>query len=282
MRSHFERRRVWIRFLLASVIMLLGRVATADVISNHGGPVLGASGKPFTIYPYYYGSGWGSATSPAVVEEQLFLTNLAAYISGKNVPAGVNTFLHQYGVVAGASVAAPYVNATPTATTLSNQNILDAISAAQGGTNPKLPQYAANVLILFMPATGFSPCTTCGDGTWWGYHRAAAANKYYAVTFADAGCTGGGTLCFSLVTSHEVFESATDPGFSVNYAWDNFGPPNVEVCDNAPDSGFRYMGSAFPGCWDNSLSGKATTTGYDPPTPFEPASFIVPATSAMW
>jgi len=271
------------RFLVVLVLVVIGRPASADVIANHGGPILGGAGNPFTIYPYYYGRGWGGATSLAVVDEQLFLTNLASYISGKYLPPGVNTFLRQYGVVSTASVASPVVNVTPTATTLSNQDILNAISAAQNANPPTLPHYAANVLILVMPASGFSPCTSCDSIVWWGYHRAAGANQNYSVTFADsAGCSSGTPLCFSLVTSHEVFESTTDPGFSVSYAWDNFGPPNVELCDDAPDNGFSYMGSAFPGCYDNSLSGNPTTTGYDPPTAFEPVSFIVPITSCLY
>jgi hypothetical protein len=282
MQSEARRSKLLVRFITAFALMLLGRHASADVIANHGGPILGGAGNPFTIYPYYYGSGWGSATSSSVVNEQLFLTNVASFISGKYVPPGINTFLHQYGVVSTASVAAPVVNAAPTPTTLSNQDILNAIGAAQNAAPPTLPHYASNVLILIMLASGFSPCTSCDSIVWWGYHRAAAANEYYAVTFADAGCSSGTPSCFSLVTSHEIFESTTDPGFSVSYAWDNFGPPNIELCDNAPDNGFSYMGSTFPGCYDNSLSGNPTTTGYDPPTAFEPISFIMADTSPLY
>src|SRR5690349_10807385 len=71
----------------ANVLSLgIASQAAADVVTNFGGPILGATGHPWTIAPLYVGSNWGSATSTAVLDHQRFLTNLADYVSGTYLP----------------------------------------------------------------------------------------------------------------------------------------------------------------------------------------------------
>jgi len=257
-------------FVIVVLIALITRPSLAVVVTNHGGPILGASGHPFTIAPLYVGT-WSGSTDPAVVDQQEFVQNVADYISRKYGPSSVPTFLAQYGVVAGASVAAPqFVAESPRA--ICDSDIRSTIATAQANG---LASFGPNTLIVVFFSSGFSPGSTCSDNPSLAYHRSEALNKYYGVVMVDINLEVPGG--FSLETAHEVFESATDPDIFLNPAWDNLGPPNVEICDNVPANVvFSYNGSVFPGCYDNSLSGNSTTTGYDPPTAFEPLSFRYP------
>jgi len=85
---HFMRLRTSF-LILATAVSVLGSGARAMaqlIIPNQGGPVL----PIFTIYPYYYGSGWGTSIDGAAIrEQQLYLANVAAYISGAYLPPGV-------------------------------------------------------------------------------------------------------------------------------------------------------------------------------------------------
>jgi hypothetical protein len=258
---------------VANVVSLgIASQAAADVVTNFGGPILGAAGHPWTIAPLYVGSNWGSATSTAVLDHQRFLTNLADYVSGTYLPpTGMGTFLKQYGVVAKVTVAAPIVDTTQTARPICDSDIKTFITTNQGNAN-HLAAYGPDTLIMVFPSTGFT--SNCSATATFAYHSAVGANAYYGVSFADSATVGAGAP-FTVVTAHEIFEAATDPYVGVtpnSPAWAN--PSTGEICDGAGWPTFGFNGVQILGCWDNSLGGAVSTTGYDPPTPFDPVSFL--------
>jgi hypothetical protein len=190
------------------VIGVLGRFAGAGTakaqappnyaLEYYGGPVL----ETFTIYPLYYGA-WSAAD---MANQQNFLQNLVDYISGKNAPAGQQPMLRQYGVnsatLAVCAAAKPAcMTASPGAapTTLSSTDVTNIIHANQAAGN--LPPYGPHTLIALFPAAGFTlGCAGCS------YHGSESSSSFYAVVPHDTGPT------LALVTAHEVFEAATDPG----------------------------------------------------------------------
>jgi len=84
-------------------LLASGQPACAQPLQYHGGPVL----ETFEIYPLYYGT-WSAGDMNS---QQDFLVNLAAYMSGKDAPAGSQPMMKQYGVnqatVAAAATASP-------------------------------------------------------------------------------------------------------------------------------------------------------------------------------
>jgi hypothetical protein len=283
MNSNVKHIHFCVGHLLVTVTLLFARSASAEsaVIFDNRGAVLGASGQPFTIFPFYVGAGWGSITPPsaAVRAHQAYLTNLAAFTSGTFVPPGIQPFIKQYRVVAGASVGPAAGDTTAPPRLLGSEDIKTIITNAQAKPPTDighLPPYASNVLIMVFPSTTFTPGPdVCAGGLTSGsYHCNAGPNKFFGVVFGSDTATGASDV--NQVVSHEVFEAATDPGFPGNLAWDNLGPPNVEVCDSNLNPTFGYNGIKIWQCFDNSLGGQQTTTGYDPPIAFDPVSFLYP------
>jgi len=252
---------------LAVAVLLCGASqASAEVVTNHGGPILGASGHPWTIAPLYVGSNWGGPTSTAVLEQQRFLNDVADYVSGKYLPPamGFRTFLAQYGVVAKVTIAAPVVDTTQTARPICDNDIQTFITTNQNNANHLAP-YGANTLIMVFPSTGYT--SSCPSTATFAYHASARANAYYGVTFRDTD-TVGARAPFTVAATHEVFEAATDPAGN---AW---SAPNAEICDYEGWELFGFNGAEILGCFDNSLGGAVSTTGYDAPTHFDPVSFL--------
>jgi len=258
--------------VLVNVVVLgMSSRASADIVTDFGGPILGASGHPWTIAPLYVGSPWGGPTSTSVVAHQHFLNAVADYLSGKYLPAtGIATFLEQYGVVAKVTIAAPVVDTTQTPRPICDNDIQTFITTNQGNGN-HLAAYGPETLIMVFPSTGYT--SNCQATQTYAYHASAGANKYYGVSLADS-ATVGAHAPFTVVTNHEIFESATNPYGAVSPAWAN--PMTGEICDYDGWSLFGFNGSQLLGCWDNSLSGAVSTTGYDPPTHFDPVSFLYP------
>jgi hypothetical protein len=266
-------RQLALTAFASAVLLGFASQAAADMVTNFGGPILGATGHPWTIAPLYVGSNWGGPTSSAVLEHQRLLNNLADYVSGTYLPpTGFATFLQQYGVVAKVTVAAPIVDTTQAARAICDSDIQTFITTNQGNAN-HLAAYGPDTLIMVFPSTGFT--SNCQTTATFAYHRALHANAYYGVSFADSALVGAGAP-FTIVTAHEIFESATDPytGVTPNSpAWLN-SSTGQEICDGAGWPSFGFNGVQILGCWDNSLLGVASTTGYDPPTPFDPVSFL--------
>jgi hypothetical protein len=230
-------------------------------MSTQHGPVL----TSFTIYPYYYGAGWGADTSAyQIVAQQKGLTDIAAYISGKYVPAGIRTVISQYGGVTSATVAPAVLNRTASSGALSESEIQTII--ANGIAANQLPNWGSNVLIMVFPASGFYPSAGV-----WARHWSTGLNHYYGYVFADI---GGFPL--SAWISHEIFEAATDPAITSSPAWE---VGSTEICDGPCQPGvtlWDYNGSLIAAPFDNTIGGNCSTTGYDPPTVFDPLAFLIP------
>jgi len=268
-----------------TAIGLLARPAAAEVavITDNHGPVLGET-QDFTIYPYYYGGGWGSINPPsaAVQAHQAYLAKLAAFISNAYHPSGIQPFIRQYRIGANAFAGPAAGDLTPAPKLLKDSDIKSIITSAQGASGDRhLPAYGPNVLIMVFPDSGFTYCSDvniCGnDWSSKAYHLTAGANAYYGVLFGDNTATSYSVV--SQAVSHEVFEASTDPAFS---AWQGAAPPHnatTEVCDSDNSDVFSDNGIMVWSCYDNSIGGAQTTTGYDPPTAFDPISFIVPVMS---
>ena len=232
-----------------------------------GGPVL----ETFTIYPLYYGA-WSEAEIDA---QQIYLTSLTAYISGQEAPAGQQPMIRQYGVNSATLVAGQTASPSATPTALSDQDVLNIIHDNQA--TKKFPAYGPHSLLVVFPAHGFTlkRCNGCS------YHSSESISKYYAVVPADTGPT------LSLVTAHEVFEAATDPGQGDKASWGwltgNYypagavQPANDEMVDECGNSTITLsnLGIQIPQATDNTggvtvgnpgmkqpPGGTCSTTGY--------------------
>lgn len=174
-------------------------------LEYYGGPIL----ESFTMHPLYYGD-WSKEDIEA---QQSFLDNLADYISGKNAPAGQQPIVRQYGVVAARVAAAKTASPGAAPIALSYTDISNIIHANQLSGN--LPPFGPHTLILFFPAHGFTIGTVA-------YHASESDSAFWLVVPRDAcndnSCWIGpiDPVPFQLVTSHEVFESATDPGVGMS------------------------------------------------------------------
>jgi hypothetical protein len=240
-KTDMTRAKEIIRWSVVTGICVLGLLtgvpfACAQPLQYHGGPVL----ETFEIYPLYYGN-WSETDLNA---QQEYLVNLAAYISGKDAPASSQPMIRQYGVnqatVAAAATASP--DATPV--TLAQADVLNIITKNQAAGI--LPAFGPNVLIAVFPAHGFT-LTGC-DGC--GYHTSQSTSAFWTVVPADAGPT------MALVTGHEIFESAADPGIGSFQAWDE----PVDPCDNASPITLSF--GQIPPVADNTNAGACSTTGY--------------------
>jgi hypothetical protein len=204
-------------------------------LSYHGGPVLGN----FEIYPLYYGN-WSSAD---IAAQQNYLTGLTAYLSGAGAPAGEQTMMQQYGVNR-ATVAADKSASAPAGTTgVSDTDLHTLIHANQASKN--LPAYGSNTLIMVFLASGMT-ASSASNGSC-AYHSSEGGATYYAVVPKDC--------ALALVSAHEVFEAAADPGVGTsNAGWDEA----VDGCTTIINLWFGQI----PGAVDNTQSGTCSSTGY--------------------
>jgi hypothetical protein len=283
-----------------SAVVYLGQTTCAQV-QYHGGPIL----EHYTIYPLYYGN-W---TQEQIKTQQAFLQNLAAYISGENAPTGEQPTLWQYGPRHASVATAVWVDQT----TSSNQytstcnrpspgsqnspgNLWDCdvqqiIKAHQGSEPNEVPDFGPEKVIFLFPAPGFTD-TSCNCG---GYHWSESDSAFYGAVFDEppGGPYADADSYFQAVTSHEVFEDATDPATGNFWAWvsvpcqvslPSTNPPTPcpspsgdqidlgnldrEVADQCatvvtlPD----WPGGPlqFAAITDNTQDGACTTTGYMP------------------
>src|ERR1022692_4785518 len=145
-RTQILHRAVGLAGLLVGLAVSVPAEAQ-QIMSTQGGPVL----TSFTIYPYYYGAGWGADTNaPAIVAQQKVVTDIAAYISRHNVPANIQTVISQYGVTSAA--VAPAVlgpAASPPPQGLSEADIQSIIRNGMVAAPPhRLHGWGSNVLIF--------------------------------------------------------------------------------------------------------------------------------------
>jgi Bacterial tandem repeat domain 1 len=284
-----------------SAAIFLGLIPCAQV-QYHGGPIL----ENYTIYPLYYGN-W---TQEEIETQQTFLTNLAAYISGANAPAKQQPTLWQYGPRS-VTVAAPvWVNQTTSPDQYTSTcngsgqnspgNLYDCdaqiiIGANQGSGPNQVPEFGPERVIFLFPAPNFgNPECNCG-----GYHASLSDASFYGVVYNSP--PGGYGLAYSdaesqyqAVTSHEVFEDATDPAVDNFFGWVTVScsvyvaptnPPtpcpatptpaqiktgnlNKEVADQCATvvtlNWPNQVTLQFAAIVDNTLNGACTTTGYMP------------------
>ena len=204
------------------------------------GPVL----ETFKIYPLY----WGVWTTAEIDAQQDYLTSLAAYMSGTGAPKGQVPMLRQYGVNS-VSVAAPVTANPKGAKALARTDIENIIKNNAG----KLPSFDAHTLIMVFPGKGstLQGCTGCG------YHASESNTAFWAVVPQDAGPT------LALVTAHEIFEAATDPGVNNSKGWiSHDGSEAVDKC-NGPKFPFITLPfGQIPGAADDTQGGTCSTTGY--------------------
>jgi hypothetical protein len=208
-----------------------------------GGPVL----AKFKIYPLY----WGQWTPAAITAQQAYLNGLAGYLSGVGAPKGEVPMLRQYGVNE-ASVAG-YKTANPKAAkSLSQDEIVQIIK----NNAKQLPSFDDHTLIVVFLGKGSS--LTAGPGQ--GYHHSESNTAFWAAIPLNAGPT------LALVTAHEVFEAATDPGDDNHKGWiSHDGNEAVDLCTSIVDLSFGQI----PGAADNTQGGTCSKTGYIP-TPAKP------------
>ncbi len=209
----------------------------------NGGPVLAS----FKIYSLY----WGQWTPAQIQAQQEYLKSLTAYISGDDAPKGEVPMLRQYGVNK-ASVDDSSPTANPTAAkALTKEEIVTIIKNNAG----KLPPFDIQTLIAVFLGAGSS--LTIGPGI--GYHHSESNTAFWAAIPLNAGPT------LALVTAHEVFEAATDPGVDNSKGW--ISDNGLEAVDTCNSAGYPFITLPFwkiqiPGAADNTQGGTCNTTGY--------------------
>ncbi|HYX67684.1 MAG TPA: hypothetical protein VE825_01015 [Terriglobales bacterium] len=207
-------------------------------LEHKGGPVL----SNFKIYSLY----WGQWTPAQIKAQQAYLKGLAGYISGVGSPKGEEPMLRQYGVKQ-ASVTG-YAKANPKAVkSLSKDEVVNIIKNNAG----KLPAFDADTLIIVFLGKGSS--LTTGPGR--AYHHSESNTAFWAAVPQNAGPT------LALVTAHEVFEAATDPGDDNSKGWISAnGSEAVDQCSTIVTLSFGQI----PGAADNTQGGTCSKTGYIP------------------
>jgi len=265
----------------------------------HGGPYL----KSFTIVPVF----WGDWDTDALNTQYTFLQNLAAYISGVNEPAGDVPTTLQYGVLS-ASVSEAYTANTPgssgyvppssyispcpykgsaVAGTFYTCDAGNVITGLQG--TGEIPAFSPTSVIMLFLGKGFLLNSACCGAS---FHSALGPSQYYGVVpkhpVLDAYPAGDK---LQAVTSHEVFEAATDPGAPSPSTWAwvtapyNSAGQVYEVADQcssvvsiswpgAPGDTLRFAQIV-----DNLQGAICTTTGYDRvpflfPSPIWPGTIL--------
>jgi hypothetical protein len=212
------------------------------------------------IHPLYYGA-WSNADIDA---QQKYLKGLAAYMSGE-VPLTKCTqpMLWQYTGSGKVKVAAPQRvdSDSKLGKQLSQTDVEKIITSAQ---NAKiLPPFDKKRLLIVFTASGFT-LSFCGGPA---CHRSISNSAFWAAVQADAGAKGcSGSNCgFQLVTAHEIFEAATDPGVNNTQGWNGPGS-NDEAVDRCNSKGYPFptlsSGLQIPSAADNTQGGTCSATGY--------------------
>jgi hypothetical protein len=264
---------------------------TCAQVQYHGGPVL----EDYTIHPLYFGN-W---TQDQIDTQQAFLQNLAAYISGESAPAGQQPTVWQYGPRSATVAAAVWVNKTTAPDDYKStcgspkDNLFDCdvrkiISDNQGSGANKVPEFGPERVIVLLPAPGFTN-STCGCG---GYHGSENDSSFYAIIYyatSGGGVYADATSYYQAVTSHEIFEDATDPAVDSFWGWvsvpcktlatpcpspssDEIAAGNLDKeiadqCDTVVTLANWPGGTLqFAKVVDNTLNGACTLTGYMPLT----------------
>jgi hypothetical protein len=115
----------------------------------------------------------------------------------------------------------------------------------------KLHAFDAHTLIMVFLGTGSSLSTGKGKG----YHHSESTTAFWAAVPQNAGPS------LARVTSHEVFEAATDPADDHSKGWISAnGDEANDSCDSPVTLPFGPIG----GSADNTQGGTCSTTGYIP------------------
>ena len=250
-----------------------GQVAPAQPLFVYrGGPVLSS----FTIYPLYYGNWPDAAVRNA---HDSYLKSLARYISGLDSGAGQKPVIWQYGVTS-ATVASSFTSKRPSISPVRKitrddiPKIIHANQESVDGKVPLLPPYGPNTLIVVFVSSdyGLDCGSSCGA-----YHSdepptATSSTGYYAAVPATD----------QYYTSHEIFESATDPFVSGTDCGLPSGSPGDcsaapgwqrsagvakwdELADNCPYAGLPLSFGKIAQIMDNTRNGVCAPTAYITP-----------------
>jgi hypothetical protein len=182
----------------------------------------------------------------------------------------------QYGVGAASAVDPIVVQETPPAS-LDDVEVqtwlkdkLDGTHADFGAAN------ASSIYVVYYPAST-TVHTTSGDTCvdLYGYHSETSVSATKIVYGVIGRCTAGWSL--GAITSHELFEAATDPYIASAQAWDGFDDPEQltsffteigDLCQAAGDVTPTDVGYEVARIWSN----EAAVAGHDPcqPAPSTP------------
>jgi hypothetical protein len=272
--------------VIGVVLYLLGGIAASAPLPllNYGGPVL----NTVQIVPVF----WGDWTDTEVTNQHNYLVNLADYISGKNAPGLERPVIAQYGVT-GATVAAAiqanqpssptyvppskYISTCPdtppaVAGTIYYCDPPTIIAGLQASS--VVPPFGSDTLIILYLGKGYilDPACNCAS-----YHQAVTtAPSFYAVVPLSPPTSAYPGKQLHGVTSHEIFETATDPypNFPSQWGWLT-GPYDTkgdvyEAADqcsamiNIPWATAADGTLSFAQITDNSNSAMCATYGYIP------------------
>jgi hypothetical protein len=208
-----------------------------------GGPIL----QPEMI-PVY----WGSVSASQVNTMQAYLQGLATHISGSTSPQGLEPTVFQYGV-RGARLGTSYTDPghSPSHNGVAGHAVLadveNEIETLQ--LQGHIPAYnAERVVMVFTSGITFDDdyCGNPGSDSqcFCARHGSVATNEWFALSPAPLpACLGGyadadgGTVVFDAtgvwqgLTSHELFESATDPDLSSGWIDRSPGAGSPEIAD---------------------------------------------------
>lgn len=189
-----------------------GSALVADAyhpLKFHGGPLLSAP----ELVSFY----WGPFSASDVNTMQTYLHGVSGYLGGAGAQPASEQVLEQYGTY-GATVG-PFFQESVAPSSASEANVKSKILSLQASGN--LPPFSAQRLFLvFTKGVTFS-----GYGSvWCGYHGKWGADQYFAICPFPAanGCGVANPLpAWQSITSHEIFEAATDPAPGSGWTVDN-------------------------------------------------------------
>jgi hypothetical protein len=214
------------------ILYLLGGATSASAqlpLLPYGEPALGS----FEIVPIF----WGDWTATQINNLYAYLTDLADYISLKNAPIMQQPVIAQYGVKGATVAAAIKANQPGSSTYIPPSKYISACPdkpPAVAGTiyfcdppsiiaglqkSGAVPLFTSKSLIMLFLGKGYilDPACNCA-----GYHQAETTSpSFYAVVPLSPPTSAYPGQQLHGVTSHEIFEAATDPydSFMSQWAW---------------------------------------------------------------
>jgi hypothetical protein len=183
--------------------------------------------QSFQIVPVF----WGDWSTSQIDTQNAYLKNLADYISSKNVPAGQQPVIAQYAV-SSASVAPPVIANSPSSPSYVPPSKFKSTCEGPPVVAGTIYNCDGPAIIASIPAVHYSPTTLVilflGSGfildpscKCSGYHHSITSSQFLAVIPQDPVTSAYSGHKLEGVTSHEVFEGATDPvqGNPAQWGW---------------------------------------------------------------